>query len=304
MFQSVTAWDLALLLCKLMLLAGLIGAVGGSVALRSYHDGTRAGHRRLLGYSLFSAVLGLHASLFMVLLQVGQINSSGIMGMFDLELTLMLRGTPVWESAAFRSVGFGLSALVTLASIRALGTLREAPPVAYYRMAQTGQVLAFGLLAYGFTLIGHIAPMSSLVKGALLFHVVAASVWLGMLLPLYWCCGESSLERLGRQMRAFSMVGVVTVMLLIVSGLVLLLTLLDLSELLSTSYGQLLTLKLLFFISLLGIAAQNKWRYVPRLSETGGVNLLRGSIRRELICAGFLVVLVATLSTMLGPASH
>lgn len=300
---AVTAWDAALILSKIGVVLGLLAAAGCAGALQAVHDGTRAGHLRLLGYGLAGAVLGFHGSLFLVLVQLGQINDAGLMGMFDLDLALLLRGTPVWESAAFRGVGFGLSALVTLASIRALKAQRSAPPKAFYRIAQLGQLLALGLVLVGFTLLGHVSVLSWLLRCALAVHVGAVACWIGMLLPLRWSCERSGIERLSSQMRAFGRAGVVLVLALGLSGTLLLLTLSSPSELLTTAYGRLLSLKLLLFLALVTLAALNKLRFVPQMSR-GDVLPLRRSIGWEIVVAALVLLLTAVLSTVLGPSAH
>ncbi len=300
----MSAWALASLLAKLGLILGLLASAGGIAALRDYHDGSRAGHLRLLSFSLAGAVAGFHFSLLPVLLQVGQINDSGFMGMFDLNLLWLLRGTPVWESAAFRGTGFFLAILLTLSLLRALRQQKSAPPPAYYRIAWLGQLLALGLVAYGFTLIGHISVLEWLPRSALLLHVSAVAVWFGMLLPLRWCCDGPSVSGLQAQMQRFSRLGICLVIALIVSGVTLLLSLIPLSELLTTSYGRILTVKLGLVVLLVALASLNKWRHTPRLQQVGGALALRSSIDREIALGMALIVVSAVVSTLLGPAQH
>ena len=105
-------WALAFVLAKIGIFAGLVAGAGGVLALGGYHNGSRAAHTRLLSYSLLGAFIGFHSSLAPVLIQAGQIKDAGVMGMFDSDLVLLLRGTPAWESAAFRGAGFALSGAV------------------------------------------------------------------------------------------------------------------------------------------------------------------------------------------------
>ena len=140
-------WALAFALAKIGVFAGLIAGAGGVLALGGYHNGSRAAHTRLLSYSLLGAFIGFHSSLAPVLIQAGQINDAGVMGMFDSDLVLLLRGTPVWESAAFRGAGFALSALLILSLLRTLRAQRKPPDSVFYRLAFIGQALALGLVA-------------------------------------------------------------------------------------------------------------------------------------------------------------
>ncbi len=79
-------------------------------------------------------------------------------------------------------VGFALSALLVLALLKTLNTQRKSPEPAFYHIASLGQALALALVAYGFTLSGHISLLESWVRAALTNHVAAMGIWLGMLL--------------------------------------------------------------------------------------------------------------------------
>lgn len=299
----MSAWELASVLSKLVLILGLLAAAGGIAALEHYHDGSRGGHDRLLAFSLGGAVIGFHFSLFPVLLQVGQINDSGLMGMFDLELLWLLRGTPAWEAAAFRATGFFLSALLVLTLLRVLKQQKAAPPPAYYRIAVIGQLLALAPVVAGFTLVGHVSVLAWLPRLALLLHVAAIALWFGMLVPLRWCCADPSLPRLQAQMQRFSRLGLWLVAVLMLTGATLVLNLIPLADLVATSYGRVLCLKLLLVTAVVGIASLNKWRHVPRLELEGGRTALRSSIDREIALGLALVLVSAVVSTLVGPAA-
>lgn len=302
--MASAVWTLFAILAKLGIFAGMMASAGGIVALRGYHNGSRAAHGRLLSYCLLGALLGFHSSLLPVLIQAGQINDAGPMGMFDIDLVLLLRGTPVWESAAFRGVGFALSALLVLALLKTLNTQRKSPEPAFYHIASLGQALALALVAYGFTLSGHISLLESWVRTALTIHVAAMGIWLGMLLPLRWCCADVESNTLVMLMTRFSRLGFGVVATLVVTGIAMLLSLIDIVDLFTTDYGRLMLLKLAAFTVVLLIAALNKWRYVPALSLPGGAQKLARSIDREILIAATLLVITAVLTTALGPSSH
>jgi len=146
--MTSAVWTLLIILAKVGIFAGIIASAGGIAALRGYHNGSRASHARLLSYCLLGALLGFHSSLAPVLIQAGQINDAGLLGMFDIDLVLFLRGTPVWESAAYRGVGFALSALLVLALQKTLNAQRKSPEPVFYHIASFGQALALALRIY------------------------------------------------------------------------------------------------------------------------------------------------------------
>ena len=97
-------------------------------------------------------------------------------------------------------------------------------------------------------------------------HVMAASLWMGGLLgfpilligPLRAMPAETRAKQLGRTVRRFSTVAMISVMTLIVTGLyATLLHVPNLSALIDTPYGRALSMKLGLLIFLLALGAQN-----------------------------------------------
>ncbi|MDG2163234.1 MAG: CopD family protein, partial [Gammaproteobacteria bacterium] len=181
---------------------------------------------------------------------------------------------------------------------------RKPPDSVFYRLAFIGQALALGLVAYGFTLSGHVSVLDAWLRAALAFHVAAMAIWVGMLLPLRWCCDDVESGDLGDLMRRFGRLGMGLVAALASSGVFMLLNLIDLIELFTTEYGRLMLFKLGAFVCLLSIAALNKLRHVPVLHLPGGSRALSRSIDRELIVAMVLLLVTAIVTTLLGPATH
>src|SRR4030095_13919892 len=154
------------------------------------------------------------------------------------------------DSVWFRVTGFVLSATLLMA------------------MAAAGHASA----AEGVTLFIQLA-MDGL-------HLLAAGVWLGGLIPLgvlvSWAKSkrEPSTLLIAREATArFSRVGFVSVATLLVTGLFNAWYLVGgISPLLGTDYGYLLLAKLGILIPLMGLAARNRWRLKPRLSDLANRN--------------------------------
>jgi len=188
--------------------------------------------------------------------------------------------------------------------LRTLRAQRKPPDSVFYRLAFIGQALALGLVAYGFTLSGHVSVLDAWLRAALAFHVAAMAIWVGMLLPLRWCCDDVESGGLGELMRRFGRLGIGLVAALASSGVFMLLNLIDIIELFTTEYGRLMLFKLGAFVGLLAIAALNKLRHVPVLHLPGGSRALARSIDRELVVAMTLLLVTAVVTTLFGPATH
>jgi putative copper resistance protein D len=142
-------------------------------------------------------------------------------------------------------------------------------------------------------------------------HLVAAAAWLGGLLPLALLFalagarGDRSLALLTQiATLRFSMLGVVCVAILVVSGLVNAWVLVDgLRSLVETAYGKLLLAKIAVFIAMIGLAAVNRFRLTPGLPDPTSMRLLRRNAIIE-IGLGLIVLAIVAELGVLPPAAH
>jgi putative copper export protein/mono/diheme cytochrome c family protein len=137
-------------------------------------------------------------------------------------------------------------------------------------------------------------------------HLIAAGLWLGALLPLAYALrlqAEARAEAVNR----FSSLGVACVAVLLVSGIVNAWYLVGSTPaLLGTAYGQTLLVKLMLVAAMLGFAAVNRFRLVPRLAEAGSETAAARLARHAVIEGGLglgVIIVVAALGTMI-PAAH
>jgi putative copper resistance protein D len=148
-------------------------------------------------------------------------------------------------------------------------------------------------------------------------HLLAAALWVGALAVLLASliqppAQSRPLSDMHDALHAFSTVGSIVVALLLLTGTVnLWLTVgpSGLPLLPASPYGQLLILKLLLFLAMLGLAALNRVRLTPRLAAAlakgdtrTATGALRASIVAEAAAAVVIVALVAWLG-MLAPPS-
>ncbi len=152
-------------------------------------------------------------------------------------------------------------------------------------------------------------------------HLLATGVWLGSLpllvLLLWWMERGNDLgadDVAAEAIRRFSAIALVSMMLLILSGLVNAWESVGtIPALVGTTYGRLLMLKVSLLLPLLGLAALNLLRHKPRLlqgmatPECADTQLLLRRLRRnvlgELMLGGCILLIVGALSIM-PPAVH
>lgn len=157
----------------------------------------------------------------------------------------------------------------------------------------------------------------ALHMGADAAHLLAASAWLGALLPLigvlgtHAAAGDNALPRAALATQRFSVLGVVSMLVILASGIINAgYTLMSLSALVTSQYGWLLLAKVGIFTLIIAIAAINRFSLTPRLVAaahgSGDHQMILRSLRRNAVAEcllGFgIIAIVAKLGiTLPGP---
>lgn len=176
--------------------------------------------------------------------------------------------------------------------------------------------LASGVALASLVWTGHAGATEGLI-GALhrigdIVHMLAAAIWIGGIIAFaILLSNANNLSLTQRALEQFSRVGTVAVILIFVTGLInsqILIGIEHIQKLTTTSYGQLLTIKLALFAVLLGLAAINRWRLTPSLAyhalssdPTLALRKLRYSTGLEALTMAGILVLVAWLGTLQPP---
>jgi copper resistance protein D len=141
-------------------------------------------------------------------------------------------------------------------------------------------------------------------------HLLGAGAWLGGLLPLAmllaaaWQKGPSWTAVTATAVRRFSLLGVASVGALLASGLVnSWYEVGSLENLVTTSYGRLVLVKLGLFAAMVAIAAVNRFYLTPRLATAAMVRRLYQNCIAE-AAFGFAAVAVVGFLGAMAPASH
>jgi putative copper resistance protein D len=134
-------------------------------------------------------------------------------------------------------------------------------------------------------------------------HLFAAGAWLGGLIMLGFVL-KNSLPGVDVVLRRFSGMGYIAVAALLTTGLVNTWFLVgSVSNLTTTTYGQLLILKLCLFIGMLILAAANRFWLVPTLigdkrDSTPSIMRLRRNVLGEQVLGALVVLVVSILGTI------
>lgn len=325
------------------LIAGWLGIlafvlVGGGAAFLliclapALNQSGEAGHalwsrlnRRFALIALAAAVIGIIAALASLIAKaniatgesIGQILSSSVLG----DMLVPWSGR-VWIAREAAFVAILAAALVMLLRHRGVGSGR--PKLTGARVM--GIIAALG--AVGLVLqsldshlaAGHVARHGPLGTVALALHLVAVGAWVGglgvgaLLLAPLWRGLDADLRRViaSKVIARFSTLALASVVLIGLSGLyVAILMIPSAGDLLSSSYGQALDLKVVLFLVLIVIGALNRKTLAALavaapdvLAEAvnrAGARLLK-AMRREFAIAG-VILLGAAIMLTVGPPS-
>ncbi|MBL8552868.1 MAG: copper homeostasis membrane protein CopD [Phenylobacterium sp.] len=196
--------------------------------------------------------------------------------------TIVLAGSvaeglqPASLSAVVTTMGLGRAAVVRgAAAALALAVLlmssMRRPALIVTALAGGAACGSFGWMGHGGATEG---PGGGLHLTADILHALAAGVWVGALVAflalLSWRRHQDAVRdaALQKALQGFAGVGSVLVATLVATGLInswFLIGPTRLSGLWTTPYGQLLSLKLVVFLAMLGLAAANRFRLTPDL---------------------------------------
>lgn len=305
MFILPDNWELASLLAKLLLYVGAFSIAGGSLAAWRYSDTSRAPLFSNFSYIFIGTVLGFHGVLLGFLVQVGLINDSGPLGMFDWSMILILLDTGLGDVTLLRLLAFVVAGVSSVIVIKKLQRSNIDLEDHQTRVLLLMQLLALLALAYSHRVTGHVSVLSPIAQISITLHFFAFSLWIGCLYPFLQLSRSLDLAVLQQTLRRFGDNAIAILVVLFLGGVLMLYELLESPlALFTTEYGLALLVKLVLVLVILAIAAINKLIIVPALQSSGSTARLQSSIRFELAIAVAILVVTSYLSTIVGPAGH
>ena len=158
-----------------------------------------------------------------------------------------------------------------------------------------GLLISSAAIMLSFTMSGHSQLGGFLSQSLLMIHLFGLAFWLGALLPFRWMCLQPDIRNLNIIAHRFGVIALGYVGLLLSAGLGYAYLLLgDVSLLFTTQYGNVLLVKVVLVVSLLSLAALNKFKLVPSLEskQTNAVMQFHRSVQFEIAIA--LIILIAS----------
>lgn len=290
------------LYADLMLLTGL-----AAFPLYALRRGERQNPRvikALIAPQSWLALLGLIVSLIGMAALTASMQGVALFAIDPAMLVTLVRETDVGTAWLVRMAALG----VALAAATQIG---RRPTAAASIIVVAGSTALVTLVW-----AGH-AGASEGLAGAIhrigdALHMIAAAVWLGaigaFLILLRPRDGIASAQPalVVRSLDRFARVGTVCVLVIAATGLINTQVIVgsnNIGPALTSPYGQLLAIKLLFFALMLVLAAANRWRLTPALADervdpAAARRAIRCSLTIEIVAATIILALVAWLGTL------
>ena len=155
------------------------------------------------------------------------------------------------------------------------------------------------VVIFSFSMAGHSQLGGVITQALLMVHLFGITFWLGSLLPFRWICLQDDTTNLSGLAHQFGILAMGYVGLLLSAGFFYAYMLIgELSLIFTTSYGNLLLIKIIMVCALLFLAALNKFKLVPSLEKSPllGVKKFKSSVQLEIVLA-FIIVFASSLLT-------
>ncbi|WP_105200912.1 copper resistance D family protein [Pseudoalteromonas sp. T1lg10] len=299
--MDVFIWNTIIVLAKMAFYAGFAGVAGyaflGQVFAHE-QDPLRPGVLSGICLPLSLVLLAFVGNVVWFFANTGAMAEDGIGGAFDSFILEIMWDSSIGATAQVRALG----CLAALGAVMLLACSAKATLVKWARHGLFAASLL--MLAYSFTLVGHVSELTALEKALLMVHVVVMAWWFGALYPLKHAVEVLNDDGLIALMNRFSRQASVLVGVLLLAGAYMALQLLSSPvALFASSYGQTLLLKLVLVLCILALAARHKFILVPRLNNPDGRAALANSITLEMVIAGAILAVTACLTSVVGPTN-
>lgn len=291
--MDIGLWSLLTLVGRFLLYACVASAIGGvfSSVLLARHREVAPAITRYVGYGCLA---GIVVAIYNLFIQVGGMMDRGLSGIFDANMMSVMLKTSVGNALVFELTGFAVIGVCAWWSLHRASSPRPIAPLLI-------SVLGCLFLIASFSQVGHFAEATWVGKTAISFHILAMSLWIGSLYPLWVVSRTTDVPAIQLSMDIFGRIAAVIVFVLVACGIVMgILLVKDFHTLVSTGYGRGLLLKGLFVGALLLLAASNKWLTVPHLHRDGVGRRLSRAIILEMSLAGFIFLITGVITSVIG----
>lgn len=286
-------WILSAWMTKVALYLGMAFVIGGAFSYCLFHQYPEM-KTSLIRYMTLGALLGLISSSLGFFIQIGSFANQGIAGMWDSTYFNILVNTSIGMIQILRFICFAIILVLLLIKLRIKPEATSSLEVFLLTVFLLPIVISFSQL-------GHTINLTLTAQSLLTLHVLAMSLWMGALFPLWKFSQVIKGIRLKESMRLFGHIAVFIVGILIFAGgTVAFLLFKDIDILLNTPYGHGFIVKILLVLSILVLAAFNKWYFTPRLENPKFAKQFGYAILFEMVLGLAILLQTGYITSVIG----
>ncbi|AZC08744.1 MULTISPECIES: copper resistance D family protein [Acinetobacter] len=286
-------WIYATWLIKVVLYLGIAFVVGGAFSyflLGRYVEIKET----LLKYITIGAGLGFISSTLGFFVLIGSFANTGLSGMWDNNYINILVNTPTGHIHIIRTVSFAILLLFMIVKL-SKGTIQVS------KVEGTIFTILLIPIVFSFSQLGHVTNLPLFAQFLLSIHVLVMSLWMGSLFPLWRTTKKITGLSLKDRMHLFGRIATFVVGILLACGAsIALLLIKDFNTLLNTPYGHGFIIKIAFVLSILLLAAFNKWYFTPRLQDPKFAGQLGYAILFEMSLGLMILLTTGYITTVVG----
>ena len=294
-------WAVFSAMVKIWNLASMAAVIGGGFCFYLFRRHALEISRVHLRYLFGGGISGLVSTMLFFLTEVGKVNQAGITGAFDMSMAAILLDTGLGVSSILRLTGYSIVALIALVRLYRSTEGNTHSAFGEGLFVAPGLAISFLALGFSFALSGHTVELGSVVRLAVVLHVLAGLTWIGSLYPLIRVSANHEVTVTRVLMSAFGDWMIPILLVLLLTGSLLVFSVLEFPGMLfTTRYGTGLFVKLSLVACLLLLGACNRFQHVPKLEFTDSRAVLQRSISAEMVLAIFVLSVTSYITTVIG----
>lgn len=248
----------------------------------------------ILKYMTVGTGIGLISSVLSFFILIGSFSNSGLSGMWDSRYINILINTHTGHVHIIRSLSFAFLLLLMIIKLS-----KRFPQTS--KMGGAIFIILLTPVIFSFSQLGHVTNLPLLAQVLVSIHVLAMSLWMGALYPLWKMSKKVKSLPLKEHMSLFGRIAAFVVGILVICGVSVALFLIkDLSAFINTPYGYGFIIKILFVVSILLLAAFNKWYFTPRLHDPKFAKQLGHAILFEMSFGLSILLTTGYITTVVG----
>lgn len=254
--------------------------------------------RDLNSYILICTALASFSSLSLIFCQLGFFSDHGVLGIFDVDLMHLFFST---HNGKVLLINLLCCSILTLNHCFRFNPSLRLQPLSTHPIQNLLSLLLLLIILFNYTQQGHSLEHARISSVLLCFHVLAVSLWMGALIPLYQLCHVLQGAELCKEIKDMSTQLAVALCGLMLCGLSLVWIFIpQLNDIVHSTYGQAILIKLAWVVIIFLLASLNRFYLSAKLHQATELKCFKWMLVIELSIALMICIITAYMTTFIG----